>query len=145
MILNISPSFLDEAAEIYSISWRDSHKDVCSSAFLSEHTPSYMKRKIEREIESGWEYYISLSPFPSGIVSVKGNEISTLYVLPEMEKKGIGGELISFAEDKAGSPCYLWCRKENTKAMTFYLNRGYIIEEEKIISAAMTEVKLTKL
>ena len=93
MILNISPSFLDEAAEIYSISWRDSHKDVCSSAFLSEHTPSYMKRKIEREIESGWEYYISLSPFPSGIVSVKGNEISSLYVLPSMERKGIGGEL----------------------------------------------------
>ena len=86
MILNISPSFLDEAAEIYSISWMDSHKNVCSSVFLSEHTPSFMKRKIEREIESGWEYYISLSPFPSGIVSIKGNEISSLYVLPSMEK-----------------------------------------------------------
>lgn len=145
MILNISPSFLDEAAEIYSISWITSHKDVCSDSFLIEHTPSFMKRKIEREIESGWEYYISLSPSPSGIVSIKGNEISSLYVLPSMEKKGIGGELLSFAEDKAGSPCYLWCRKENTKAMTFYLNRGYIVEEEKVVSAAMTEVKLTKL
>ena len=28
--------------------------------------------------------------------------------------------------------------------MTFYLNRGYIIEEEKVINAAMTEVKLIK-
>ncbi|MGN0839412.1 MAG: hypothetical protein ACI4NB_01130 [Candidatus Ornithospirochaeta sp.] len=79
MILNISPSFLDEAAEIYSISWITSHKDVCSDSFLIEHTPSFMKRKIEREIESGWEYYISLSPSPSGIVGIKGNEISSLY------------------------------------------------------------------
>ena len=144
MILNISPSFLDGAAEIYSISWITSHKDVCSDSFLIEHTPSFMKRKIEREIESGWEYYISLSPSPSGIVSIKGNEISSLYVLPSMERKGIGGELLSFAEEKTGPECFLWCRKENTKAMIFYLNRGYIIEEEKVINAAMTEVKLIK-
>ncbi|MGN0840183.1 MAG: GNAT family N-acetyltransferase, partial [Candidatus Ornithospirochaeta sp.] len=70
--------------------------------------------------------------------------VAVVHVLPSMEKKGIGGELLSFAEDKAGSPCYLWCRKENTKAMIFYLNRGYIIEEEKVINAAMTEVKLIK-
>ena len=48
MIINVSPSNIEEAAEIYSISWIESHKDVCSERFLKEHTPSYMSREIYR-------------------------------------------------------------------------------------------------
>ncbi len=90
MIINVSPSNIEEAAEIYSISWIESHKDICSERFLKEHTPSYMKRKIEDAIENGWKYYIYLSHLPTGIVSFRGNEISALYVLPNMERKEIG-------------------------------------------------------
>ena len=144
MIINVSPSNIEEAAEIYSISWIESHKDVCSERFLKEHTPSYMKRKIEDAIENGWKYYIYLSHLPTGIVSFRGNEISALYVLPNMERKGIGGELLSFVENKIESSPFLWCRKENYKAMIFYLKRGYVIAEEKVVGGKMTEVKLIK-
>ena len=82
MIINVSPSNIEEAAEIYSISWIESHKDVCSERFLKEHTPSYMKRKIENAIEKGWKYYIYLSHLPTGIVSFRGNEISALMFYP---------------------------------------------------------------
>lgn len=144
MIINVSPSNIEEAAEIYSISWIESHKDICSERFLKEHTPSYMKRKIEDAIENGWKYYIYLSHLPTGTVSFRGNEISALYVLPNMERKGIGGELLSFVENKIESSPFLWCRKENYKAMTFYLKRGYVIAEEKVVGGKMTEVKLIK-
>lgn len=144
MIEKVFPRYLEKAGEVYSISWIESHKDICSPAFLGEHSTSMMERKIREEIKRGRDFYIYLSPEPSGIISIFGNEISTLYVLPQMERRGIGSSLLSFAEEKIKTQPYLWCRTDNKKALSFYEKRGYVTIEEKVVSPTLTEAKMIK-
>ncbi len=144
MIKEVKSENIKEAAEVYSVSWIESHRDICSNSFLMIHSPEVMEEKIRAAIKEGWKFYLYLSPEPLGIISIRENEISTLYVHPEMERKGIGSELLSFAERIISSSPFLWCRKDNRKAISFYEKRGYVITEEKVINKKMTEVKLLK-
>lgn len=125
MIETVDESNILEAATVFSISWIESHREICSSEFLSIHTPERQSGEIRRLIGEGWAFYIAFSPSPSGIISVRNGEVSTLYVLPTEERKGVGSSLLEHVEKTSGGETFLWCRKDNTKALSFYASRGY--------------------
>ena len=60
-----------------------------------------------------------------GTVTVKENEICRLFVLPEYQGNGYGGELISFAENKIMQKYDNIVLHASLPAKAIYLKRGY--------------------
>lgn len=46
-ILKVTSENLHEAAEIYALSWRESHKELCSPAFLESKTLELQRAYLE--------------------------------------------------------------------------------------------------
>ncbi len=124
-ILQVNADNLIQAAEIHAISWRESHKDFCSPAFVAEHTAERQQAYLQKELDSGKKLFMLLDEKPVGIVSVDGDRIANLYVLPEEQKKGYGSILLEHAIGQcAGVPC-LWVLSNNKIAEQMYYNRGF--------------------
>lgn len=114
-----------QAAVIHSESWKASHKNICSAEFLAIHTPERQRNNLESQIEKGAQLYMLLNEKPVGIVTVRGNLIENLYVLPSEQNKGYGTQLLAFAMEKcAGSPT-LWVLNTNDRAKCFYERHGF--------------------
>lgn len=113
------------AAEIHSISWKDSHKSFCSEQFVKAHTVERQKQYIQSEMNCGKKFYILVENGPKGIVSVKANMIENLYVLPEEQRKGYGTQLLQYAETLCRGTPTLWVRSNNDKAISLYMKSGY--------------------
>lgn len=58
MIELVTERNIDVAAEIHSVSWKESHKDFCSEEFVSSHTKERQRCYIENEIASGKQFYL---------------------------------------------------------------------------------------
>ncbi len=77
---------------IHAESWRDSHSTFCSEAFVRQHTAARQRQYLEQEMQDGKLLYMLVKEIPVGIVSIKGNLIENLYVLPGAQRKGYGSE-----------------------------------------------------
>lgn len=113
------------AAIVHSESWKASHRNVCSAEFLATHTPERQRDYLESQIEKGAQLYMLFNEKPVGIVTICGNLIENLYVLPSEQNKGFGTQLLAFAIEKcAGSPT-LWVLSTNDRAKRFYERHGF--------------------
>ena len=92
------------------------------SFFLSHHND----RNIAEDIQAGCVFILfNEEDAAVGTVTVKGNEICRLFVLPDHQKKGIGRELMDFAEKRI-SEHYSCCRLDaSLPAKAIYVKRGY--------------------
>lgn len=91
----------EEAAAIYEASWKASHKAVCSPAFLESRD---CRGFLRREWEAGKAIYLLTDKEPCGIVSVAGDCIENLYVLPRLQNRGYGTRLLRFAASLCARP-----------------------------------------
>lgn len=114
------------AAEIHAVSWRDSHRAFCSKEFVEAHTTERQIKYIESEIKSGKQFYVLIDTQAKGIVSIKGNLIENLYVLPSEQRKGYGTKLLHYAEQKCSSTPTLWILSSNEAAKNLYVKHGYV-------------------
>jgi len=90
--------------------------------FLSHHNDE----NIENDIISGIVYLCFDNENNAvGTVTVKENEICRLFVLPEYQGNGYGGELISFAENKIMQKYDNIVLHASLPAKAIYLKRGY--------------------
>lgn len=62
---------------------------------------------------------------PAGTVTVRGNEILRLFVLPEYQGKGYGGALLSFAEQLIAETYETAVLDVSLAAKAIYRRRGY--------------------
>jgi len=72
-----------------------------------------------------------LDDIPVGFISIwmKGNFIHHLYIDQNHQGKGIATELIKAAIQKTKLPITLKCLENNTKAVEFYLKKGFFAVE----------------
>ena len=90
--------------------------------FLAHHNDA----AIERDIREKRVYLcISDSGEPAGTVTVSGNEIGRLFVLPQFQGKGYGGKLLSFAELEIAGNYEFAVLDVSFSAKAIYLKRGY--------------------
>ena len=60
-----------------------------------------------------------------GIVSVQGDLIENLYVLPSQQNKGYGTQLLNFAQGQCANAPRLWILNTNQGAKRFYERNGF--------------------
>jgi GNAT superfamily N-acetyltransferase len=65
----------------------------------------------------------------AAIIAFRSDWIDQLYVLPEMQGRGVGSELLQVAQ-RACARLQLWTFQRNLKARRFYEARGFALVEE---------------
>ena len=133
MITEIDETNIADAAKVYMDSWTDSHKDICSLEFIEKHDISYMINYLSEKIKNAYKIYIKYSDgIPVGIIGLNpcDEEICLLYVLPEMQGKGFGSNLLEFALAKCKNP-YITVLDTNKRAIEFYSERGFVPAEKQ--------------
>lgn len=125
MIQLVTQAELMAAATIHSESWQNSHREICSPEFLALHTPERQKVYLEAAMAKGARLYLLIDEKPVGIVSVQGDLIENLYVLPSQQNKGYGTQLLSFALGQCASTPRLWILNTNQGAQRLYERNGF--------------------
>ena len=125
MIVTVDESNILEAALIHSVSWQDSHRSFCSPDFIALHTPQHQREYLRGKMEKGSAVYMLVKDRPVGVVSVTGSLIEDLYILPEMQNKGYGTELLKFAISQCPGVPTLWILENNENAARLYRRMGF--------------------
>ena len=125
MIISVDESNLLEAALIHSASWQDSHRSFCSPDFIEQHTPERQREYLRGKMNKGSAVYMLVKDRPVGVVSVTGSLIEDLYILPEMQNKGYGTELLQFAIAQCPDVPTLWILENNVNAARLYRRMGF--------------------
>ena len=127
LIPALDEAALRRAAEVHAVSWQDSHRSFCPPGFVAAHTPERQYRYLAEKAASGSRIFLLLreGENPIGVVTVTGDLIADLYILPEERNKGYGTVLLQYAMGQcAGSPT-LWILENNDRARDFYLKAGF--------------------
>lgn len=78
MVIKVCNENITSAAEIHSLSWKESHKHFCDPKFIDLHSVEHQTEYLLNEISKGKEVYMLIKNRPVGIVSVKDNFIENL-------------------------------------------------------------------
>lgn len=125
MMVSVTPQNLMQAARVHAESWRESHQGFCSLDFVAAHTPQRQADYLARELEQGKELFMLVLEEPVGLVSVWGNLIENLYVLPDRQRQGYGSSLLDFAISRCAGAPTLWILSNNHRARSFYEKHGF--------------------
>ena len=114
----VTQETFSQAARVYGESWRESHRQVCSSDFLRQRDcDAYLKQRMDG-------LYIILDDAPVGVFRLKEGILSDLYIHPAYSGKGYGSACVAFAKKKAGQ-LLLTVLSSNEEAIGFYRKRGF--------------------
>ena len=125
MIVTVDQSNLFEAAAIHSVSWQESHRSFCSPEFIALHTPQHQETYLRKKIDNGSRLFIMIADKPVGVVSVTGNLIEDLYILPDYQHQGFGTRLLHFAIEQCDGVPTLWILENNKGAEKLYRREGF--------------------
>lgn len=124
-IIAVGKENISEAARVHSISWRESHKSFCDKNFVEMHTPEHQIEYISNKMKSGTEFYMLVDEEPVGVVSITGNLIEDLYVMPHKQGMGYGTKLLRFVIGKCTGTPTLWILENNMRAEKLYCRNGF--------------------
>ncbi len=143
MIIPVDKSNIRQAAAVHSASWQESHRAFCAPDLVARHTPERQEQYISDKMSTGSRFYMLVESGPVGIVSVCGSLIEDLYVLPEMQGKGYGTRLLSFAVGQCSGKPSLLILENNHRAKRLYLKAGFR-ETGRIVSSpnGLDEIEL---
>ncbi len=125
MIIPVDELNILQAATVHAVSWQESHRAFCTPGFVEMHTPERQREYIRDKIRNGSKFYMLVHDAPVGIVSVTGSLIEDLYILPDMQNKGYGTELLRYAEDRCAGTPSLWILENNVNAARLYRRMGF--------------------
>lgn len=125
MIVPTDNTNLPQAAVIHAISWQESHRSFCAPDFVALHTPERQQGYIQSKMDSGSQFYLLIEEEPIGVVSVNGNLIEDLYILPEKQNMGHGTKLLQFAVRQCTGKPTLWILENNINAKRLYHRLGF--------------------
>ena len=111
------------AAFVHAESWKASHGFLPKEA-VAKRTVERQTVYLQRQIDGGKDLYMLTDDIPVGIVSVSGNMIENLYVLPERWHCGYGSHLLAFAIGKCDANPVLTVLNNNT-AIEMYRKFGF--------------------
>ena len=107
----------DTISEIYS----HYYAEGVVGFFLGHHSREHILSDIENEIV----WLLEEGGNAVGTVTIKGNAVNRLFVLPEWQSHGYGSQLMDFAEDKIAERFTYVHIDSSLAAKEMYLKRGY--------------------
>lgn len=125
MIVCVTENNIMEAAEIHAITWRAAHQGFCSEELIAQYTTANQKKYLESKMMEGEKHYMLVEQYPVGIVSVHGDLIENLYILPTEQHKGYGRKLLLFAIEHCEGCPRLLVLENNKKAQALYQKFGF--------------------
>lgn len=125
MIIAVDSTNVRQAAEVHSLSWKESHRSFCSSEFIEMHSPQRQEEYLRHKMANGSKLYMLVEEQPVGIVSVTGSLIEDLYILPDRQNMGLGTQLLRYAMDQCEDDPTLWILENNENAMRLYRRTGF--------------------
>lgn len=123
--VEVTEQNIADAGRIHSESWKESHRSFCSAEFVERHTPAAQVEYLRREMNAGKSIYMLIDEYPVGIVSVHGDLIENLYVLPSEQRKGYGSQLLHYAIQQCAGTSHLWILNNNKGAYRLYTKNGF--------------------
>ena len=82
---------------------------------------------------------------PVGIVSIAGNVMEDLYVLPDQQNKGFGTMLLRYAMAKCAGIPALWILENNLGAKRLYRRMGFMeTGRRQPITEGLDEIELAR-
>ena len=144
MIVKVDESNIALAGAVHAASWRASH-GFCPPEFVAAHTAEAQADHLRREIGAGKSIYLLSDPEPVGIVSVHGDLIENLYVMPEAWNRGYGSRLLEFATERCTGTPKLWVLNINESARRLYERRGFRESgARRELKNGLAEIEMTK-
>ena len=118
-------------------------RDACTTAFAHIFPPEQYPFPDEA-VREEWQKSLSgetvevhvaeVEGLPAGVVTIDGEFLGQLYVLPEHQGGGVGSALHDHALERlragGNERARLWCLEENLNARRFYERRGWELTEE---------------
>lgn len=102
-----------QAAEVYTLSWRESHRGICSTEFLdSRDCSAYLRKRMEG-------LYLISDSIPVGVFRIKDGILSDLYIHPAQMGKGYGSACVEYAQ-KHNRELRLTVLSSNQRAIRLY-------------------------
>lgn len=99
--------------------------------FLAHHNRDH----VSADIESGAVYLAESDGRAVGTVTISADSINRLFVLPEEQGKGYGGELLRFAETEIAKSYGTARLDSSLPAKLIYLRKGYMVIDSREIEA----------
>ena len=125
-IIVLSGDNLPAAAEVHAVSWRDSHREICSPDFVAAHTTERQEAYLRGKQAEGSMIYLLLEDGKAlGLVSRSGSLIADCYVLPAEQRKGYGSALLRQAIADCPETPRLWILETNAGAERLYARFGF--------------------
>ncbi len=125
MIVPVDRTNLYDAAAVHAAAWRDSHRAFCTPAFVEAHTTERQAAYLQRKMDTDSRFFLLIAEKPVGVVSVTGNFIEDLYVLPEEQGKGYGTKLLRYALGVSTGTPTLRILENNVRARRLYERLGF--------------------
>ncbi len=125
MIIPVDETNILQAATVHSVSWQESHRSFCLPGFIDKHTPERQREYLRDKMNGGAKVFMLIEEKPAAVVSVTGNLIEDLYVLPEMQRRGYGTRLLEFAISLCTDTPVLWILENNAGAERLYRRMGF--------------------
>ena len=143
MIAPVTEDNLMQAAAVHAAAWQASHASFCTPEFVALHTPKRQASYLRRKLDAGSALFLLSDPDPIGTVSVTGNLIEDLYVLPERQNRGFGTALLRFAVEQCSGTPSLWILENNLRAKALYERLGFReTGNRKIAKNGLDEIEL---
>lgn len=90
----VTEKSLPQAVAVYTVSWKDSHRGICTPEFLKNRDyAGYLRRRMDG-------LYLISDGGPVGVFCLTEAEFGDLYIAPEKRGRGYGTACLRFAMEK---------------------------------------------
>ncbi len=145
MIVPVDASNLADAAAVHAAAWRASHCAFCTPEFVALHTAERQAAYLQTKLDAGSRFFLLVDDQPVGVVSVTGDLIEDLYVLPEQQGRGYGTKLLRFAAAICPGTPMLWILENNAGARRLYARLGFFeTGNRKVTPGGLDEIELVQ-
>lgn len=131
---------LAQAGAVYAASWRYSHAEICSAAFLEAHTAQVMAQRLDAARREGRMVLLARADDAAAgvaVIDTERREVAQLYVQPCFFATSVAQMLMEAALAHLGEgEITLTVMNSNARARRFYEKCGFVFTgEEKVINA----------
>ena len=134
-IITAAPSDLETVFDIVQSTIRAIYPHYYPAGAVDFFLAHHSRENISTDIEAGRVSLAVSDGKAVGTVTVANDSINRLFVLPDEQDKGFGGELLRFAEAEIAESYGTARLDSSLPAKQIYLRKGYMVIDSRMIEA----------